>query len=282
MIRWIVRGVALCVLGPWCAKIAQGVRANDGSEHASFLVSEGLGKGAGALAMILGGVVVAGVVIAKLLGRREAMFNMAMIFGWVAWTGGRMGEMFRVTQGGFVQLAIEAGLIGAAVVAVLVVASKNEADEDLTTLVDFQAIFRGTGLMALGAAMVAAIAGAWAFGQTDLPGQSLWASFLGGIVGGLIGAMVQQSGDKGSRQARAVTMVPMIFGVLAAGVIAPLIGMVVPGSGKLLESIASGSLPGWLAVSPVAWSVGALLGVPIGMGWVESTAAMHEPAGQTA
>ncbi|MBL4590977.1 MAG: hypothetical protein JKY96_03350 [Phycisphaerales bacterium] len=281
IIQWISRVLTLCVFGPLCANFASRVRSIDGSERASFLVSQSMGSGAAVLAAILGIVVVVGVVIAKLTTRREAMLNMAFMFGWVAWTSGRMGDLFRTQQGGFVQLAIEAGLIGIAVMVVLRVSSNFKGDDETPTMVDCSGMFRGASLMAIGAAMVAAIASAWAFGQTDLSGQSLWAAFAGGIVAGLVGAMVLRSQEQVGDD-RSISMIPMIFGVLLAGVVAPLIGMAVPGSGKLLESLASGSMPGWLTVSPVSWAVGALLGVPIGWGWLESTVAMQESQAQAA
>jgi hypothetical protein len=279
--RWIARALTLCVLGPLCANLASGLRGQDGSEHASFLVSESLGKGAMTLAIVLVVLMVSGIVISRFTNRREAMFNMAMILGWIAWTTGRMGEVFRVSQGGFIQLALEAALIGTAVIVVLVVAKKNTGDEDKASSVEFESVLGGAGLVAVGAAVLAAIGIAWAFGQTDLPGQSLWASFTGGIVAGLVGAMIQQSKSEDSKSSHA-SLIPMVIGVLLAGVAAPIVGMFTPGSAGVAESLGNGTFPGWLAVSPVSWSVGALLGVPVGWGWLESTVAMQESHTQTA
>ncbi len=273
--------MTLCVVGPLCASFASGVRSIDGAEHASFLVSQSIGAGAAVLAVTLGIVVILGVVIARVTTRREAMLNMAFIFGWVAWTGGRMGDLFRAQQGGFVLLAIEGTVIGLAVMMVLKLSSRGDADDEPMTSLDCKAILNMPELMALGAAMIAAIAAAWAFGRTDLPGQSLWATFAGGIVAGLVGAMVLKSNEKDMHE-RSHTMIPMVIGVMLAGVVSPLIGMVSPGPGGMLESIASGSMPGWLAVSPISWAAGALLGVPIGWGWLESTVAMQESHTQTA
>jgi len=309
--RWIARAATLCVVGPIAAKLAQGLHAPDGGEHASFLVSESTIRGAMILGIVLAITAVSGILIARLSTRREAMLNMAFVLGWVAWTGGRMGELFRFDQGGFLLLALEAAFIGAVVVLALVVSSHNTRDDDYTSWFDAKLLSMREGLLATGAALLVAVGFAWAFGQTDLPGQSLWASFVGGIFAGLVGAMLQKSSaektavtEAGARlagslavgfnhnsprspeqrkamefamKANGTNMTPMIVGVLVAGIVAPLIGMVMPGSGGVLKTVATGSLPGWLAVSPIAWSVGALLGVPIGWGWVESTVAMQEP-----
>lgn len=282
--RWIARISTLCVLGPIAATLAQGLHAPDGSEHASFLVSESAVRGAMVLGAVLLITVVSGIVIAKLANRREAMLNMAFILGWVAWTGGRMGELFRVEQSGFVMLAIEGALIGGAVLIALIVASTANDDDDQASRVDPAQLLKGKGSLMLGSALISALVVAWVFGQTDLPGQSIWAAFAGGIVAGLVGTLVMQSSGtsaKGVQSKRQdpelIGFGPMIAGVLLAGVIAPVIGMFMPGSSGLLDAIGNGSLPGWLAVSPVSWSVGALLGVPIGWGWVESTVAMQEP-----
>ena len=281
--RWISRAATLCVVGPIAARLAQGVHAPDGAEGASFLVSETPARGMIVLAIVLAMTGLVGVLIARVSTRREAMLNMSFVLGWVAWTSGRMGELFRVDQSGFVMLAIEAALIGCVVVAVMVVASGTQ-DEDSSSRFDPKTMLAGKGGISLFAAAIVTLAIVWLFGQTDLPGQSLWSSFAGGVAAGLVGAMVQQSsgaGTKGAhpRQRDPETthgFAPMIVGVLFAGVLAPLVGMFVPGSGGVLKTIGLGTLPGWLAVSPIAWSVGALLGVPIGWGWVESTVAMQE------
>lgn len=282
--RWIARIATLCVLGPIAAKLAQQLHAPDGSEHASFLVSESPVQGALVLGAVLMITFVSGVVIARLANRRESMLNMAFILGWVAWTNGRMGELFRVEQNAFVMLAIEGALIGVVVLFALIVATSTDATDDRPSRVVPSELFKGKGSLMLGSAALSALAVAWVFGQTDLPGQSIWAAFAGGIVAGLIGTMVMQSSGSGAKGIQSkrqdpelIGFGPMIAGVLLAGVLAPIIGMFVPGSSGVLDSIGSGSLPGWLAVSPVSWSVGALLGVPIGWGWVESTVAMHEP-----
>jgi len=314
--RWIARISTLCVLGPIAARLAEGLHAPDGSEYASFLVSESATRGVVLLGMILAITIVSGVLIARLSTRREGMLNMAFILGWVAWTGGRMGELFRVEQGGFVLLAIEAAIIGAGVMLAMAASSKKTMDDDYTSWFDAKLLTMREGLMALGVALLVAVALAWVFGQTDLPGQSLWAALIGGIAAGLVGAMSQKSANDrsavaeagarlsgslavglyrnsprspeqrreldASMKANGSNMTPMIVGVMFAGVIAPLIGMVMPGSGGVLKAIGSGSLPGVLAVSPIAWSVGALIGVPIGWGWVESTVAMHEPQAKKA
>ena len=124
-------------------------------------------------------------------------------------------------------------------------------------------------LGALGAALVAAMAVAWAQTPSGLSGQSVWGGFVGGFVGGLAGAFVVQSRKIGD----APSALPMIVGVLLCAVAAPLVAVVTPGAGGLLGAIADSSVPGFVLVSPLAWACGALVGVPVGAGWVESSVA---------
>ncbi len=279
--QWFARIVSLCVIGPICAGIASGVVAPDGSRHTTFLTSHSMGSGIVALAMVLGLTMVMGVVIGRGVDRREGVLNIAFVFGWVAWTSGRMGEMYRFSpdSGTLIKVSIETLIIGVAVLIAMMLMTKPEKDDGQSDEVSrFDCSFLIASLLSTRgiASMLAAIAGglvvSYLWGQSDLPGQSTGVGLFAGIGAGLIGTLVSTSMNKNEPGENATPFAPIMIGVMLCGVLGPIIGMIQPGPGGLLASIISGHLPGYLIVSPIAWSMGALLGVPIGHSWVEHSA----------
>ena len=123
------------------------------------------------------------------------------------------------------------------------------------------------GVASMGAGFVAAAVLAMIFGQSDLPGQSVGVGFFAGIGGGLAGALVASSMGTGKHVP--TPFAPIMIGVMLCSVLMPVIGMITPGAGGLVELVQGGKVPGYLIVTPIAWVMGALLGVPVGHSWVE-------------
>ena len=73
-----------------------------------------------------------------------------------------------------------------------------------------------------------------------------------------------------------LSLVPVMVGVILGAVVGPMVSMVMPGGGKILDAIASGDAPGWMMMSSLAWAGGALIGTPIGYSWVESSVARQQ------
>ncbi|PCI10026.1 hypothetical protein COB72_04600 [bacterium] len=280
--QWFARIVSLCVVGPICAGIASGVVAPDGSRHTTFLTSHSMGSGIVALAMVLGLTMVMGIVIGRGVDRREGFLNIAFVLGWVAWTSGRMGEMYRFSadSGTLIKVAIETLIIALAMLIAMMLMTKpdkagSEPDDEVSRFdCSFirASLFNTRGIASMFAALASGLVISYLLGQSDLPGQSTGVGFFVGIGAGLIGTLVSTSMGKGSDQVAATPFAPIMIGVMLCGVLGPVIGMIQPGSGGLLALIISGHLPGYLIVSPIAWSMGALLGVPIGHSWVEHSA----------
>lgn len=283
MARWICRGLSLLLFGPIAAWAAGSVRAIDGSGDVTLLTGASLVGGIVALVAVAACVILASAISARLADRHEAVLNAGFVFGWLAWTSGRLGEVFRMGPDSvtLIKLAIEAIAIGLIVIASWIVADRlsrrSPKDEglglsgrDLTASVVLKA-----GLPTMGVSLGLGLVLAWLFARYDGAGQSLGTAFIAGIGAGVFGSLVFQSvmkeEDTGLPGVTAM-FIPIALGLILAGVIGPMVGFVMPGAGKLLDGVARGSLPGWVLVSPSAWAAGALIGVPAGMSFLQSAA----------
>lgn len=279
--QWISRALALAVIGPLAATIAQGPVASDGSESHTLLTVESLGGGLVAL-LLVGVLLVLTAVIGKALGgRREALLGMSFVLGWVAWTSGRLGQIYQLSpeSGTSIMLALEAVLLTLIVVSAGMLISRDTEQDRVSSfsLAQIAATLKDSAqLGAMGASLVAAGAVAWLFARTDLAGQSVGVGLFAGIASGVVGAMVAAS-MHGKDKHSGTPYAPIMLGVMLCGVLTALLGIVVPGSDKLGALALTGDLPGYLALSPAAWAMGALLGVPVGHGWVEHSQTQAAP-----
>lgn len=290
--RWSARGVSLLLLGPLASGLAWGgVRASDGSGAATLLTGGSLGAGLIALAITAGCVLAASAIGARLGDRHEGLLNMGFVLAWVAWTGGSMGEVIRLGPGAstLIRVAAEAALLGGLVVVGWLVAEaasrRSVADERLDlspgAVVGSWRAKAGAGVLASSA--VVSLLVAWVFARYGAPGQGLGAAFLAGIASGVVGTQVfdalSEKGDRLEDRLReaggvglTAVLAPALAGVMLAGVFGPLIGLGSPGTGRLLDGVARGSLPGWLLIAPAGWGAGALLGTPIGVSMLVASA----------
>jgi hypothetical protein len=283
--QWISRALALCLIGPIAAGFAQRVFAPDGSGAHTMLTGDALGSGMLALMLVTAMVLVMGVVGGTLGGRREGLLCMGFVLGWVGWTSGRLGQVYQLAPDVLtsVMLAMETFVLMLGVVFAGSLLSRDRSTDGYSSFAfaDLRAWLVSKPMLgALGAGFVGAAVIAWLFGRTDLPGQAVGVGLLAGIFAGVLGAMASASlsekdGHKGT------PLAPMMLGMMLCGMIAPLVGIVFPGLGELPALSVQGQLPGYLAVSPAAWVMGALLGVPIGHSWVEQTHA-HQAQQKTA
>lgn len=289
---WVLRGVALLVLGPIAGMLADSMRSADGSGHATLLVSSSLVRGVFVILGIAFMAQLIGIVATRVLSLREGVLNAGFVLAWGAWGGGRVGEALRSDPGAFslVRLAIEGGLVFVLVAMMLRSMTKAAKPGDLRSdVLRFDAPLVGTirsEPMAMAGVFliscVVAMGASWLQVTSDLTGQSVWGGFVGGLLAGLVGGLVLHHTDqkdvKRPSDSRVVSVVPAILGVALAGLVAPLVVFVVPGSDKVLASIASGDAPGWTMMTPMAWSAGAMIGAPAGYGWVESSMQRHQTA----
>jgi hypothetical protein len=279
--RWTARAVSLLLLGPLAARASGSVRGADGSGAYTLLTGESLGSGILGLGGVALCVWAAAGLGSRAADRHEGVLNAGLVLGWVAWTSGRLGEVYRLSPdaGVLMRLAAEGVAFALVVVASWWLAdrlARRPAEEEGLSLSagSVRAALAGSaGVAGAVAALAAALAVAWLFARNDLPGQSLGAAFLAGVGGGVAGTGVVQAMTKDDRSPPAEAwrlFVPSAVGVLAGAIAGPLVGLVAPGTGGLEAAVARATLPGWVVVTPAAWATGALVGVPIGISLLRS------------
>jgi len=283
LMTWVLRVIALAAVGPVAGALSASVRGADGSGHATLVLSASPMSGIAKLAIIGAMALVMGVLGARLVHRREGVLGAGIVLGWGAWGMARVDEAIRTDPGAdaLTRLALEGAIVVALVVAILVLVhvygTRIDPRGDAVALgraqIDKTKAHLPVVLGATGVACVVAIGVSWVQVPGGLSGQSVWGGFIGGLAGGLAGAFVLHS----TALRDAPTMVPMILGVALAAVAAPLLSFVVPGPAGLMDAIARGTAPGFVRMSALAWACGALVGVPLGYGWVESSMAKHDP-----
>ncbi|MEQ8771155.1 MAG: hypothetical protein RIB60_11680 [Phycisphaerales bacterium] len=278
ILKWALPLAALLVAGPLWSLAVGSLRAPDGGHDVTFIHSQSIamslliGLGAFAVAGLLG------FIAARLFGPRVGVFVWGLGLLWPAWTTGRMGVILRTNPetGVLIMLAIEALILGVgAIVGVAFLArchdAATHASDDAKRVIpfahNFVAQIRDTfrtsaGLVSLATGAAAALGLAWVIGQTDLRGQALLAAFGAGIGAAVVGRLV------GTSMAKDAPIAATFLAVALAGVLAPLIAIVYPGTNNLASSVIEHELPGFLALQPADWAIGLLLGVPTGLSWV--------------
>jgi hypothetical protein len=287
---WIVRVISLCVLGPIAGGLMSSLRAADGSGHATALVSGSLIGGVFALIGVFFLAMIGGIIATKMVSLREGVLNTGFVVAWGAWGGGQVGEALRSSpgSGSLVMLAIEGAVVLVLGIWVLVMLSKASGTVDEhdscvelsgSVLKQMKADVASHGLLVV-VGLVVSMVLIWLQVQSDLSGQSVWGGFIGAVVAGVGGGFVIKNHSlKKERSGEPdLSLVAVMVGVMLGAVVGPLVSMVMPGGGKILEAIASGEAPGWMLMSSLAWSGGAMIGVPVGYSWVESSVARQQVA----
>lgn len=275
ILRWTLLLSTLLVAGPLLAYAIRTLRDVDGGHAFTLLVGESPVKGfalgflAWVTAMVLG-----------LIGSRcfalNAGYAMAgLVLGWASWQLGTVDEILRRARDGsdMLALAFEGTLMMAGAAAIACVLSRSAAGHRPSLQggkgagggwksaffhTDGSANPATAGIAVLAAAAACA-AGVWIICVTPLKGQALFATFIGGIAAGA--AANAAAGVKAHIQPLAA-----ILGMLLVAMAAPIIARFMHGSGILEASFADKLLPIARPLS-LDWASGALLGVPIGMGW---------------
>ncbi|MBL4808488.1 MAG: hypothetical protein JKY43_00320 [Phycisphaerales bacterium] len=285
---WIVRVISLCVLGPIAGGLMSSLRGVDGSIHATAFVSGSPIGGLIALVGVFFLAMVGGGLASKMVSLREGVLNMGLVVAWGAWGSGRVGEALRGAPetGSLVMLSVEGVVVVVLSLVGLVVLTKvsgqSEGRDDCVRL-DGSAVGNiraniATNGMLVGVGLVMSMVVVWLQVQSDLSGQAVWGGFVGAAGAGVLGGMLLKNHSiKHERSGEAeLSLVPVMVGVILGAVVGPMVSMVMPGGGKILDAIASGDAPGWMVMSSLAWTGGAMIGTPIGYSWVESSVARQQ------
>ncbi len=146
----------------------------------------------------------------------------------------------------------------------------RESLANISPALHFRTFLRPTSMLAIGAATIAAGLVAWLMAFHGAKGQTLFAAFLGGIAAGAAAAIVSAGSSDSQDDVPADPVLSASLGMVLLAVIAPLAAVIihgVPGSKALDSAIMTGNLFHLSHIGALDWAFGALMGVPVGLGW---------------
>lgn len=288
IIRWTIYLLALFVIGPLAAAMTGSLRASDGSHAATPLFSTtpvlGLVYGVAVLLIAL----LTGIAAARLVNRASGFTAAGLVVAWAAWTTGDVDQMIRVSHSGspLLSQSLEGAIFGVlalGMAAVLWIIGKPEQtdpnkrkdpeDALISALTQgpakmFASIFRGKGGVAvIPVALLAGAAAAWFIGVSPIKGQAVFAAITAGIVAAAAGRLVEFE----------VSLPTLVVPVVVLAILGPLAGYAMAGGGgeKIVAAAYANSLFPVANVTALDWIAGALIGVPIGVGWAGSMLERH-------
>jgi len=281
-LRWVLPLAALLGVGPLAGAIVRTLRAVDGGHDVTLLLNNapamGLLVGAAALALC----VAIGVPAARRFGPKYGMLVAALALLWPAWMTGRVEYVFRLAPdaGTIARMVIEGVLGGAAIIAIGAFYAAISKDQTRPLADGYGAQLRrsvttNAGLAGSIAGALAALAVAWVVARNDLRGQAIFAAFVAGIASGVVSRLVATALDEHAPLACGYV------GMAIAAVLAPLVLLVMPGPGGILDAALAGTLPGPGKLQALDWLTGAMLGVGTGLSWLGEIE-HAEPAPRTA
>lgn len=261
IIRWTIYLLALFAFGPVAGALTAWVRAPDGGDQATPIVSTTPLLGvAAALAAVLVALIPAGAA-ARLVDARAAMIAAGLTLAWPAFRAGSVDGVIRSngSAGVLRLLSLEGLILGAAGVAVAVVLAamhakaRGERNEPLF----------GPGIpQVLVAGVLAGAAAAWLIAQTPLPGQAFAAAVAAGVAAGAAGHLVEIRAALPTFAAAIAVLA--VLGPWTASVFA------VGGAGNLLVAGRNGALFPLANLHGLDWISGGLVGIPMGVAWAGS------------
>ncbi|MCE7973546.1 MAG: hypothetical protein DYG92_04360 [Leptolyngbya sp. PLA1] len=270
-LRWVLILGCLVVLGPLAAKLTGGLRDTSGGRATTLLVNATPGAavlaGVAALALAAGSGLLGGWGFSMGTGLACA----GLVLGWARWGLGTLDSIVRRAGDGsdLTLLAVEglaSGLMALGIGALVVGASnrrqpEGEKGRGLLVLDGESGSSRRNatiaGVLAGGAAGALVV---WLCAVTELRGQTLLAVVIGGIGAGAASHLA------GNSMRASLSPLPAMAGLALVAGVSPLVAKVLHGDGVLAAVFGGTFLPLGRPVS-LDWAAGALLGVPVGMGW---------------
>ena len=274
ILRWTYILACLLVIGPAAGGLAKFVSDGQGGHACSLLVGDTPLAGAMIGLAVVAIAAVAGLIAARLFSLGTGLAMAGVVFGWTSWHLGTVESIIRATGGEVELLHVAAeGLLltfasaGIAHLATLAAAASQPAVASKPGTRLESMLVKTADRPALGVTVAAAVIGAGAaFAAASLvclsglKGQSLMGAVVAGIACGMVACYVAGAAK--------VTLHPTApaLGMLLAAVAAPVAARFMHGN-DLLAVLYADRLLAAARPLPVDWAAGALLGVPVGMGW---------------
>lgn len=284
---WILAAVALLAVGPFAGTLVGTIRTSAGTVPTLIAAGENPARawGSALAAVALAGVV--GLIGAITINGSHALNLAGLVLAWCACRSAPMDAVLRDLHSTSVpvSMALEALVVGAVCMVALLIIGKIDRTKPLdanephaTHLLPEGGLRSLLSPSLLAAGVVGLIVGgvvASLIAFEPLKGQTIFAAIVGGVGAGAAVNLVAAS------KATAHTKLPVagvpavaVAAMCAAGIIAPLVAMFMPGGQALVQQAFSGKLSGPGALIGFDWAAGAFLGVPVGVSW--SASMMHE------
>ncbi len=258
---WTVLAACLFAVGPALVWLSPRLAGGDGGPGWTFLASDAPALGGVVLLVTVSIAMVCGIAASKFLGLRAGLGAVGMTLVAPAIQGGTIVEVLRWTNapGIFATLAVEGAILAALGFVGALLMVRVALRDDPMSPAERQERSRGhlnEGLIGLAAAVsVGAIAG-WVLAREPLKGQMLAAGFAAGAAGMGVARII----------APRAPIPAVVLGVLLLGVVGPVLGYVLAGSGALAAAYEQ-RLPAISTPTPIDWITGAMLGMPLGLSW---------------
>ncbi|HRJ50248.1 MAG TPA: hypothetical protein PKU91_06925 [Phycisphaerales bacterium] len=275
----------LLAVGPLAGGAVTFLRASDGGLAVTPLLNNSpvLGLVVGVFVILAAAAV--GMIDTRYFGPRSGIVGAGIVFAWASLYSGRVDDLLRTTAPSQVTIMLAIEGVLAAVVMVLLTHRLTlvrwaESPPDNSTASRRSMVPRGLFTPgALACVAAAAVAGgfmAWLVTFHAAKGQAVFGASAAGIAAGALAAIVSANTTAGRKDP---PVDPVLTAMLGMGVLA----MVSPVTISMLHSdplasIRTGSLFRLGLLNSFDWMAGAMIGIPIGLGW--AGAHTHSPARQ--
>lgn len=290
--RWVLVVASLLFIGPFAARMLGSVRDVDGGHAVTILVNGDMGRALVGGLLVFAAAAVVGLVGSHFLSLNTGMMSAGLVLAWGAWSegatdGGTLENIVRRAGNGkdLPLLAIES-LVLTLLAAGLTWAMVRVAHRAQQPVTDPTApVKAGVG------AKAEAGAPALIYGKGDKPQFALLGSMLAAVgVCGILAWLLAVSGAKGQTFAAAligaigagaaaqtaasskefhVTPVTPILAMALVALAGPLIAMGMH-DGRVVDAVYAGTVFSLARPLSLDWAAGAVIGVPIGLGWAGS------------
>jgi len=291
-LKWALILASLLALGPVVSRLMMNVRDVDGGRAVTFLVNGDFTGALVVLAALVGSMLLVGLIGAKLFGLGTGLTCAGFVAAWTATAEGNLESIVRRAGGGedLVKLGAEgllltvlagvmavvfgkvaAGAAGGARAdggAVMTVASSNARGRSPWGLFTDGDASRDNPLpvilIGLGAGLMVAVAVVWLLALSGARNQTLASAIGAGIAAGAVSHAVSAG------RSYALSVLVPILSIAVLAFVAPIIVKSVEGQ-RLLARVYDGSVLNIARPVSLDWVAGALIGVPLGMSWANSS-----------
>lgn len=284
-LRWGMLLLAFAVVGPLASLPLAAVRDADGGHAMSMLVNDGVFPGVLAALLVFAAALALGAVGSFLFSTGWACAYAGIVVAWGAYRCGTLEDIIRQARSDapLGMLAAEgfACIMAAGIIAGVI--QRISVKRQGLALTRGALIVQGDVPKIPAIAQVALIAGgvlagvvAYLAAVTDFKGQGIFAAFLASIFAGVAAQVVVKS--KGGQ----ATVVLAVASIVIPAILGPAAAKILQGS-TIVETAFAGNVFPLARVMGLDWAAGALLGVPVGLGWagamIDSRADEHaQPA----